>query len=77
MKRKPRYTGPVIPESQIEWIVDRLHVSCSHLQVAREVWPRTRKFDWPKIARKQALRIAFNRHQTNRELYAYVMGGMK
>jgi hypothetical protein len=71
-----------IPVSQIHWLIDRLHVSRSDLDVAREVWRRTGNrhpsgaIVWPRPQRRLALKVAILRHHQNRALYARVMGGI-
>lgn len=66
--------GGKIGGTVLRFIVDRLHVSASYRDVAREIVRRLKK-DCPKAERKRLVRRAMEIHRENRQLYADVMGG--
>lgn len=79
-----------IPFSQVDFIVDRLHVSTTYTEVVKDLYARFRKqatvrtteFSYAelsklekKIVRKTVYRHAIERHKQNRKLYRDVMSG--
>lgn len=66
---------PVIPCGQIRWIVDRMHVSMSHQEVADELRRRMTSSDWTEDRKNEAIAYAIKCHEHNRSLYNDVMSG--
>ena len=65
---------------EIQWLVDRVHVSTTNFQLVRQM--RLRMIlgpcpnYWTKDLRKQCYRIALKYHQENRQLYNFVTGSI-
>lgn len=66
--------GGYIPTGQIGWVLGRVHVGTSYLDVARDFWHKRAK-GWPRPLKRAAVRVALREHRANRRLYADVMGG--
>ena len=64
----------LIPESSIEWLVARLHVSKTDDEVRAEIVRRTGP-EWTPEAIKRACDYAVKCHKKNQDLYARVMSG--
>lgn len=64
-----------IPTGTIRFLVDRLHVGRSNVDVIRELSNRMDRTEWTKERRKAAYRYAIAHHRHNFATYAYVMSG--
>lgn len=62
-----------VPRAQVDYILGRVHVGTSYLDVARLMWRRS--VGWPVDVRRACVRYAFKVHRRNRDLYAFVMRG--
>jgi hypothetical protein len=65
--------------SEIDWLVNRLHVGTSNRQVIREFWrriPAPARHDRTYRHDRHAIyRRALQTHHANQELYGFVMRG--
>jgi hypothetical protein len=67
-----------LPKFQIEWVVNRMHVSATDEEVEGAM--RERIGDdprWTPSMRKKCLAYAVKHHHKNQGLYDYVMRGTK
>ena len=69
-----------VPVGQIRWLLGRVHVSTSYLDVARDIVRRSRcarvskkPIPWPIV--RAMIRVAVREHRSNRRLYHSVMTG--
>ena len=70
---------PTSLECVIAYVVDGMHVSKSNRSVIREMRQRMLKVpeSFPRRTRLAVYRHALKVHSANRDLYDYVMGGMR
>jgi hypothetical protein len=61
---------------QIRWIVDRMHVGVSNMQVLREFHRRMQNGIWTKQQRKTIYRMALKAHRDNQLIYNFVTGSI-
>jgi hypothetical protein len=64
-----------IPKASITFLVNRLHVGRSNVDVVRELSRRMDRTEWTRERRKAAYRYAIALHRRNFATYAYVMSG--
>ena len=62
------YLHPQLPAGEIEWLVNRMHISLSDDAVVAAIERRSRH--WPERFRQQAERYALHCHHRNQRLVA-------
>jgi hypothetical protein len=65
-----------LPHSQIEFVVDRLHVGTSDDEVAAEIRKRAKGGAWTPARVRRAVEYAIKHHHKNRGLFSHVMRGI-
>lgn len=65
-----------LPRSQIEFVVDRLHVGTSDDEVAAEIRRRTKGGSWTPARVRRAVEYAIKHHRKNRGVFSHVMRGI-
>lgn len=71
-----RVAIPGIPKATITFLVNRMHVGRSNVDVVRELSWRMDRTEWTRERRKEAYRYAIALHRRNFAAYAYAMGFM-
>lgn len=66
-------TETAIPEGQIRWLVNRLHVNTPTADIEADIRRRTN--GWPEASITKAIAYALKCHHDNRALYGQVMSG--
>lgn len=48
--------SPLVPRSEITWLMGRTHIGTDDMEIVRDIWKRSS--NWPTAQRKQATRYA-------------------
>ncbi len=63
-----------VPAHEIEWVMGRVHVGLSDVEVHKLILPRCRT--WPRHLADQAATFAVKCHRDNQVLFTHVNGGL-
>lgn len=84
MPRKPASPQPapqpvphILPQGQVRWLVDQMHVGTTPTAVVREIARRVKhQPQWTREIRRAVYRYALQCHAENQSLYRTVTGSI-